>query len=108
VALVSSARNEELHNLRIEKLQSDITNLLELIRRVREDNSWDATRLTFNEVTNEEDILGNEDINSSSSCRHMVGSVCDSQISATISISVETTHSTHQNQVYAPVPASYK
>jgi len=50
-----------LHNIRIEKLQSDITNVLELIRRVREDNSWDAIGLTFNEVTYE-DIFGAEDM----------------------------------------------
>ena len=75
------------------KLQSDITNLLELIRRIREENSWDATGLTFHEVTRE-DIFGTEDTFSG----HIVGSVCDSQLSAAVSISVETSHSSHQNQ----------
>jgi len=38
----------------------------------------------------------------------MVGTVHDIQISAAITMSVETTHSSHQNQVCAPVPASYQ
>jgi hypothetical protein len=50
-----------LQHIQIEKLQSDLTNLLELLRRVREENSWDTTGLTFNEVTCE-DIFGTEDM----------------------------------------------
>jgi len=41
-------------------------------------------------------------------CRRTVGSVNDSQMSASITISMETAPSTHQNQVCAPVPASYE
>jgi hypothetical protein len=49
--------------MQIQKLQSDITNLSELVRRVREENSWDATGLTFTEVTYE-DIFSTEDMTS--------------------------------------------
>jgi hypothetical protein len=42
----------------------------------------------------------------SSPCRCTVGSVNDSQIFVSINISVETTTSTHQNQVCAPIPVS--
>jgi hypothetical protein len=56
-----SARNEELQHTQIQKLESDITNLLELIRRVREENRLDATGLTFNEVTFE-DIFGTDNM----------------------------------------------
>jgi hypothetical protein len=41
-------------------------------------------------------------------CRCTVGSVNDSQISASITISVETTSSTHQNQDCAPILVSYE
>jgi hypothetical protein len=61
--LVSSAQSEELQRMHIQKLQSDVTNLLKFVRRVREENSWDATGLTFNEVTYE-DIFGTEDMTS--------------------------------------------
>jgi hypothetical protein len=49
-----------LQHTKIEKLQSDITNLLELIRRVREGKRWDVTGLTFNEIRLE-DIFGTKD-----------------------------------------------
>jgi hypothetical protein len=47
--------------MQIQELESDRTNLLELIRRVKEENSWDTTGLTFNEVTRT-DIFGTEDM----------------------------------------------
>jgi len=50
-----------LQNTQVENLRNDLRNLLELIRRVREGNSWDTTGLTFNEVTCE-DILDTTDI----------------------------------------------
>lgn len=90
---ILSARNEELQHTQIQKLESDITNLLELIRRVREENRLDATGLTFNEVTFE-DIFGTDNMISG----HTDCTVHDSQISTSISISWETTQSTHQNQ----------
>jgi len=43
-----------------EKLQSDNTNLWKLIRRKREENSWDATGLIFHEVTGD-NTFGIED-----------------------------------------------
>ena len=43
--------NEEFLHTKIRNLQSDITNLLELIRRAREENSWDVTGLVFTELT---------------------------------------------------------
>jgi len=50
-----------LQHVQIEEQQSDIRNLLELLRRVREENTWDATGLSFNAVTHE-DIFGTEDM----------------------------------------------
>jgi hypothetical protein len=47
--------------MQIGTLQSDLRNFLELIRRVREENSWDKAGLTFNEVTHT-DIFGTEDM----------------------------------------------
>lgn len=38
-------------------LQSDVKNLLELIRRVREENSWNVEGLKFHQITSA-DILG--------------------------------------------------
>jgi hypothetical protein len=46
-----------MQNAQIERLKSDISNLIEFIRRVREENLWDATGLSFSEVTYE-DIFG--------------------------------------------------
>jgi hypothetical protein len=45
---------------RIQNLQNDVTNLLEVIRRLREEHTWDTTGLTFTEVTTE-DIFGTQD-----------------------------------------------
>jgi len=61
--LASRAQSEKLQNTQIEKYKNDITNLLELIRRIREDNTWDANGLIFHEVT-QEDIFGTEDMSS--------------------------------------------
>ncbi|PSN47541.1 hypothetical protein C0J52_08391 [Blattella germanica] len=44
-------QNEELLHTKIRNLQSDITNLLELIRRAREENNWDITGLIFTELS---------------------------------------------------------
>jgi len=50
-----------MKDMQIGELQSDLRNTVELIHRVREENSWDTTGLTFNEVTHE-DIFGTEDL----------------------------------------------
>ena len=45
----------------IEKRNSDIANLVEFIRRVREERRWDVSGLAFYDVA-VEDIFGNGDI----------------------------------------------
>jgi hypothetical protein len=51
----------ELQCIQIEKLRNDITNLLEFVRHVQENDRWDVTGLTFNEVKIE-DIFGTKDM----------------------------------------------
>jgi len=58
---VASAQNEDLLHIQNEKLRSDITNLLEYIRQVREENLWDVSGLTFSEVKYE-DIFSTVDM----------------------------------------------
>jgi dTDP-D-glucose 4,6-dehydratase len=54
----SLAQGEEvLMCAQIQNLRNDIANLLEVIRRLREEHRWDTTGLTFTEVTTD-DIFG--------------------------------------------------
>ena len=57
---MSSAHKEEMQRVQTDNLQSDISNLLEFIRRIREEKRWDVTGLTFNELT-QDDIFGTKD-----------------------------------------------
>jgi dTDP-D-glucose 4,6-dehydratase len=45
--------------IQIQNLQNDVANLLEVIRRLREEHRWDTTGLTFTEVTTD-DIFGTQ------------------------------------------------
>ena len=47
--------------MQIRKLQSDLRNILEYIRSVREESSWATTGLTFSEVIHT-DIFDIEDL----------------------------------------------
>nr|CAD7198811.1 unnamed protein product [Timema douglasi] len=55
--LILAAENEDALKSRIVRLETDIGSLLELIRRVREDNTWSIEGLHFYEVSYE-DIFG--------------------------------------------------
>nr|CAD7606674.1 unnamed protein product [Timema genevievae] len=55
--LILAAENEDALKSRIVRLEKDIGSLLELIRRVREDNTWSVEGLHFYEVSYE-DIFG--------------------------------------------------
>jgi hypothetical protein len=50
-----------LQDRQIKNLKIEINNLLIFIRRVREEATWDATGLDFNEVSHE-DLFGSEDM----------------------------------------------
>jgi len=89
----SSTSNQELQDRQTEKLKNEINNLLIFIRRVREEATWDATGLDFNEVSHE-DLFGPEDMFSG----NVVSTVCDTYSSAAMNISVEITYPAQQNQ----------
>nr|CAD7576402.1 unnamed protein product [Timema californicum] len=55
--LILAAENEDALKSRVVRLETDIGSLLELIRRVREDNTWSIEGLHFYEVSYE-DIFG--------------------------------------------------
>ncbi|PNF22135.1 hypothetical protein B7P43_G06810 [Cryptotermes secundus] len=72
---VTIEKNEEvLMDTQVKNLKNDITNLLEVIRRLREEHRWDTTGLTFTEVT-ADDIFGTQDLISG----HFGGAVPDDQ-----------------------------